>query len=170
MSTERRQVLDLLAEGKVTAEEAERLLERLAQVGGGESSGVAGGVAGGIGDGVGGGVGGAVGSGAGDRAHGDDAVAVAGKSTGGKSPKFLRVVVNSVDGDQVNVRVPIALVRTGIQLGAMLPSEAHEKLREKGIDLSNLSGLDSEEMIEALRELTIDVDSAKGDVVRVFCE
>jgi hypothetical protein len=30
--------------------------------------------------------------------------------------------------------------------------------------------MESEEMVEALRELTVDVDSAQGDVVRVFCE
>jgi hypothetical protein len=52
----------------------------------------------------------------------------------------------------------------------MLPNEAREKLDEKGIDLSGFSSMEGEELIEALRELTVDVDSADGDVVRVFCE
>jgi hypothetical protein len=123
MGTETKQVLDLLTQGKITAEEAERLLGRLAQP----------------------------------------------AAPGGK-PKYLRIVVNSVDGDAINIRVPLQLVRTGIKFGALLPDHAREKLHEKGIDLSQLSGMESEEMVEALRELTVDVDSAKGDVVRIFCE
>ena len=31
-------------------------------------------------------------------------------------PRFLRVVVDSPDRDQVNVRVPLAILRTGIKL------------------------------------------------------
>lgn len=148
MSAERRQVLDLLANGKVTAEEAERLLERL-----GEADGDA---AARPDDELG--------------AEAEGASPETGIPGGGKTLKFLRVVVNTTDGDQVNVRVPIALVRTGIKLGAMLPTEAREKLDEKGIDLSGFSGMEGEELIAALRDLTVDVDSADGDVVRVFCE
>jgi len=135
MHEDRKRVLEMLAKGKITADEAERLLERLAA---------------------------------------SPAAAPAGRDpepgAPGGNPKYLRVVVNSVQGDQVNVRLPLALVRTGIKLGAMLPEQARQQLQEKGIDLSQLSGMESEEMIRALRELTVDVDSAQGDVVRVFCE
>jgi hypothetical protein len=131
MVGETKQVLDMLAEGKITAQEAERLLERLAKAG--------------------------------------PPPAGAAAAPGGK-PKFLRVVVNSVQGDTVNIRVPLQLVRTGIKIGAMLPDSARERLHERGIDLSQLSGLETEEMVEALRELTVDVDSSTGDVVRIFCE
>jgi hypothetical protein len=137
MSTERRQVLDMLAEGKITAEDAENLLGKL---NGAEPT--TGGVP--------------------ESARGD------GARDG--SPRFLRVVVDSSDGDQVNVRVPLALVRTGIKLSTMLPSHANESLEEHGIDLSKMSGLEGEELVEALKELTVDVDSADGDKVRVFCE
>jgi hypothetical protein len=84
--------------------------------------------------------------------------------------KYLRVVVDSSDGDKVNIRVPLALVKTGIKLSTMMPAEANEKLAEQGIDLSHLSGLKGEELIEALRDLKVDVDSNDGDTVRIFCE
>ena len=67
-----------------------------------------------------------------------------------KPPKFLRVQVNSHDGDVVNIRVPMALVRTGVKLTTMLPNDAKEKMEEHGVDLSNLNGLQGDELIEAL--------------------
>ena len=137
MTQERRQVLDLLIAGKITPDEAERLLDKLAHGPHAPAAGVAGEVA-------------------------------AAPQPGGK-PKFLRVVVDS-DGDQVNIRVPLALVRTGIALKTMMPPEAQEKLHERGIDLGQLSGLKDDELLDALRELQIDVDTTKGDTVRVFCE
>jgi hypothetical protein len=153
MSDETKRVLDMLAQGKINAEEANRLLERLAQAGQAAGAGEAG-----------------RGSGPGPAGSGASDAGAAGQPGPGGKPKFLRIVVHSVDGDQVNVRVPLALVRTGIKLSAMLPEGARVRLGEKGIDLSQLTGMESEEMVDALRELTVDVDSAKGDVVRIFCE
>jgi hypothetical protein len=85
-------------------------------------------------------------------------------------PRFLRVVVESSDGDNVNVRIPLSLIKTGIKLGALMPREAADAVSEHGFDLSALSQLDTEELVDALRELTVDVDSADGDHVRVFTE
>lgn len=130
MSAERRQVLEMLAQGKITPEDADRLLDKLAGA---------------------------------PPPEGTVPVAVA-------NPKFLRVQVDSSDGDKVNIRVPLALVRTGVKLSAMMPKDASETLSEKGIDLSNLSTLKGEELIEALRDLTVDVNSSDGDKVRIFCE
>jgi len=82
--------------------------------------------------------------------------------------KYLRVVVDG--NDKVNIRVPIGLIRTGIKLTTLMPLIASEHLSEHGIDLSQLNNLDGEELIEALRELKVEVNSDDGDVVRVFCE
>jgi len=82
--------------------------------------------------------------------------------------KYLRVVVDGKDN--VNIRVPIGLVRTGIKLTTLMPSRASRRLSERGIDLSQFNGLDGEELIEALRELDVEVNTDDGDVVRVFCE
>jgi hypothetical protein len=138
MSAERKQVLDMLAEGKITAEDADRLLDKLASAEGKSGSEVGG-------------------------DHG-------GPHARTGEPRYLRVLVDSSEGDHVNVRVPLALVRTGIKLSTMLPSHANKQLEDHGIDLSRISGLEGNELIEALKELTVDVDSSEGDKVRVFCE
>ena len=134
MQTERRKVLDMLADGKISAADAERLLNQLA----GPAEDVA-----------------------------------AGKSRNGAdtaSLKCLRVSVSSKDGDKANVRVPLGLLRTGINLTTMLPAMAGDKLKESGIDLSHLSSWSGEELIEEIHDLQVDVDSGDGDTVRVFCE
>jgi len=131
MNKERRQILDMLDEGKITAEEAERLLEKL-------------GVEGRTEDGS--------------------------KAVKAHKLKYLRVLVESADGDNVNVRVPLALVKAGIKLKGVIPEHAHAKMHEKGVDLDALSSLDEDELMEALRELQVDVDSDKGDTVKIFCE
>ncbi|MCD4774513.1 MAG: hypothetical protein K8S15_00510 [Candidatus Aegiribacteria sp.] len=87
-----------------------------------------------------------------------------------RTPKYLRVVVDSSEGDKVNVRVPLSLIKTGIKLSALVPGNAVEQMSSHGFDLSQLSELNGEELIEALRDLQVDVDSANGDKVRVFTE
>jgi hypothetical protein len=82
--------------------------------------------------------------------------------------KYLRVVVDG--SDKVNIRVPIGLIRTGIKLSTLIPMHASEQLTEHGIDLSQFNNLDGDELMEALRELRVDVDSEDGDIVRIFCE
>ena len=149
MNTERRKVLDMLAEGQVSAEDAERLLQKLDRSGGDAGRPK-------------------------DAAPSGDEAATGGGAGGANGPeagaaplKYLRVLVDSADGDKVNVRVPLGLLRTGVSLAMLLPAVAGEKLSENGIDLSHLGG---DALVEELRELTVDVDSAKGDTVRVFCE
>ena len=133
VNTERKEVLDMLAEGKISAADAERLLSKLA-----DST--------------------------------DGALASATSDNGTKRVRFLRVVVDTKDGDKVNVRVPLILLRTGIKLSAMVPALAGNKLKASGVDLSQLSSLSGDELIDELRNLEVNVDSTDGDVVRVFCE
>jgi len=87
-----------------------------------------------------------------------------------KTLKYLRVVVDSANGDKVNVRVPLSLIKTGIKLSALVPGNAAEKISSHGFDLSQLSELNGDELIQALSDLQVDVDSADGDKVRVFTE
>jgi hypothetical protein len=138
MTTERKQVLEMLAQGKISAEDAERLLDKLDRSSSESASA--------------------------ERGEGADSAAPAGRI------KYLRVLVNSEDGDKVNIRIPLSLVRAGIKLRAVMPDHARAKLEAKGIDLSNLGLLEGDELVNALRELNVDVDSAKGETVRVFCE
>ncbi len=91
--------------------------------------------------------------------------------TGDRKPgplKYLRVVVDG--SDKVNIRVPIGLIRTGIKLTTLMPLSASKHLSEHGIDLSQFNNLDGDDLMEALRDLKVDVDSKDGDIIRVFCE
>jgi hypothetical protein len=135
MKEERKQILEMLSQGKISAEDAERLMDKL-------ESGDA----------------------------GDKPFAPGPPAEIPSKPKYLRVHVDSSDGDKVNVRVPLALIRTGIKLTTVLPDNVNDELGKKGVDLSKLSELEGDELYESLRELQVDVDSGDGDVVRIFCE
>ena len=100
-----------------------------------------------------------------------------------KKAKYLRVTVlpdpeNEHAGkvDKVNIRVPMSLIRAGIKLTSLIPTEARDKvngaLREKGIDFDvrNLKPEDLEDLIEALGDLEVDVVSSKGEKVKIFVE
>ena len=135
MSKERKQILEMLAEGKITAEDAERLLDKL-----GTSRAE---------------------SDASDPGEGDHRR---------KKLKYFRVLIDDNDGDKVNVRIPLSLIKTGIALATVLPRDVNEKLGEKGVDLGKLGEFDGDELNEALRDLQVDIDSDDGETVRVFCE
>lgn len=76
---------------------------------------------------------------------------------------------------KVNVRVPIQLLRAGVQLAGIIPPQARSKvnaaLQEKGIelDLNQIKPENLEELIHQLKDLTVDIDDANNKV-RVFCE
>lgn len=74
------------------------------------------------------------------------------------------------EGETVNVRIPLALVRTGVKIAAILPERVTHKLSAIGIDLGKLSELDADELTAALSDLEMDVDSDTGEGVRVCCE
>jgi len=138
MSRERTKILQMVADGKITPEEAEKLFGRLDAPSPPEAT-------------------------APDRSP-------KGRNGGGNRPlKYLRVVVEDGE-DKVNIRVPVGLIRTGIKLSTLMPLSASEHLSEHGIDLSQFNNLDGDELIEALRDLQVDVDSEDGGIVRVFCE
>ena len=134
MSEERKKILEMLAEGKITADEAERLLDKLGQ------------------------------------RTAETLPAEIESEEGQRTIKYLRVKVDSSDGDKVNVRVPIRLIRTGIKLGTVLPKNARKELDDHGVDLDELGKLADEDLMDALSDLHVDVDTDDGDTVRVFCE
>jgi len=79
-------------------------------------------------------------------------------------------------GDLVNVRVPMSLIRSGMKFTSLLPTEARDKvtgaLREKGIDfdMRNMKPEDLDEFVEALSELEVKVLGSDGEIVKVFVE
>lgn len=139
MQESRKKILQMLADGKITVDEAAVLLEKVAS---------------------------------GDSGSQPEPPTPPEPPEPGSSrkPRYLRVLVESADGDNVNVRVPLSLIKTGIKLKALIPAGAADAVSEKGFDLSRLAELDEDELVQALSEIKVDVDSANGDTVRVFTE
>lgn len=146
MNEERRRILEMLSAGKITTEEADRLLAALGsqQVGG--------------------------------------SAAATSESAVKTAPKYLRVMVEDHRKEgtgkgptQVNVRVPMRLLRAGVRLAGLIPqsalNQANEAMHEKGVllDLGQIKPENLEELVNELRDLTVDVDD-NGTKVKVFCE
>ncbi len=78
------------------------------------------------------------------------------------------------DYDRVNVRVPMSLIRAGVKFSSLIPHDAADKvdgaLKEKGINFSmrNIKDEDIEQLVEALGELEVNVEGK--ETVRVFTE
>jgi hypothetical protein len=78
--------------------------------------------------------------------------------------------------ERVNIRVPMALIRAGMKFTSLLPPEARDKvngaLHEKGIDfdMRNLKPEDMDQLLEALSDLEVDVAGSDGETVKVFVE
>jgi hypothetical protein len=157
MNENRRQILEMLAAGKITADEAERLIAAL------EPEAVP------------------VGEYAGNGSGADRLKAAAAKIRA----KYLRVLVEADEQmtgmkgpTTVNVRVPMQLLRAGVRLAALIPQQAHEQLDEAlhkhgvPITLSQIKPENLEELIDHLEDLQVDVEGKEGNAtkVRVFCE
>lgn len=95
--------------------------------------------------------------------------------------RYLRVQVDPPHGyagegtGKVNIRVPVSLIKAGMKLTSLMPESAagqvEDALKEKGLNINfkNIKDTDVEDIIEALRELEVDVDGKEGKV-RVFAE
>ena len=130
-------ILDMVAKGKISVEEAEALLTALER---------------------------------------GDATAVPVNGVTSKTlPKFIYVKVTSATDDNVDVKVPLSLIRAGMRLTSLIPPQAmnhiNDSMAEHGvsIDLNNLQKEDIEVLIESLVEMEVNVDSKNGDKVRVYC-
>lgn len=144
MSEDRSRILNMLAEGKINAEEAERLLDALDTRAAAPSAG---------------------------------APAIKGDPTPllNALPKFLYVKVVGDKGENVDVKVPLALVRSGLKLTSLIPPQAMDQINSEmsahgmSIDFNNLKPEDIDELIEALREMEVNVTGENGETVKVYC-
>jgi hypothetical protein len=137
MSDEARRVLDLVAQGKITVDDAQQLL-------------------------------GALGAPAAATPPGPD-------DASRPKPKWVRIAIHKSgrEGRQdkdVNIRVPLAIVRTGMRLGALIPGAAGEqvqaRMRERGLDI-DFSKLDASAIETVIREIgdtNIEIDDGRSQV------
>ncbi len=159
MNENRKQILEILAAGKITTDEAERLIAAL------EPAGPT--------------MGEFVGSAVSGKGAGPGGATVKSKA------KYLRVLVEADESSTgmkgtttVNVRVPMQLLRAGVRLASLIPQQAHGQLDDAlskhgvPITLSQIKPENLEEIIDQLEDLTVDVDGKDGNQtkVRVFCE
>lgn len=145
MNDDRRSILEMLATGRITADEADRLLAALDR-GHGPS---------------------AVKAEPGYPANRSMAkylrIAVDTDEEGEDGPT------------KVNIRVPMQLLRAGVRLASIIPPKARDEvnaaMKENGIpfDINQLKPENLEELIEHLSDLQVDVDE-KRTKVRIFCE
>lgn len=100
--------------------------------------------------------------------------------TGAGKARWLRIRVYEEDKDQpkVKINLPFSLLRLLTRVGKLkekIPPTVHEKLREKGIELSE-EGLDNldkviHEMSEGGKVMLADVvDEEKGQKVEIYIE
>ncbi len=155
MTDDRRTILQMLAEGKITADEAERLLAALAAKPAAENS-----------------------ASADSRAEGP--APAKGRP---RYLRVLVEADESTTGlkggpTTVNVRVPMQLLRAGVRLAGLIPIQAHDQLDQAfskhgvPITLSQIKPENLEEIVDHLGDLTVDVDGKDQNKtrVRVFCE
>lgn len=149
MTDNRKRILEMLADKKIDVDEAYRLLSL---VGGSEECGETG---------------------------------EARQEQRKRPGKYLRIQVEPMGeggeersgADRVNIRVPMALIRAGMKLTSLIPDKAaghvNDALREKGVDadLRKIKAEDIEQILEAIGELEVDVESGKErQNVKIYVE
>ena len=142
MDENKNKILQMLSEGKISVEEASRLLYLVGE---------------------------------GRNADNPDNGIKKSKS----NAKYLYVKVNPKEGHQdserVNVRIPVSLVRAGMKLTALMPPDVAENVnrafKDKGMgfDIRNLDNNFIEQLVNALKEEEIDIDSEEAHI-KVYAE
>jgi hypothetical protein len=152
MSEGRRQILEMLATGKINADEAERLLVALESGGSGGAAPAAGGAT---------------------QGPKPKPKYLRVQVEADESMTGLKGGMTTV-----NVRVPMQLLRAGVRLAGLIPQQAHDQLDQAlsshgvPLTLSQIKPENLEELIDHLEDLTVDVDGKDGNTtkVKVFCE
>jgi len=79
--------------------------------------------------------------------------------------RMIKILINSKDGDDVKVNIPLALVKVGLDIGSKMNVNG-KQLDLKGIDLDSIMQMIDE---GASGEL-VNVQSADGETVRIFVD
>ena len=145
MNDSQRKILEMLADKKITVDEAARLLNAVDQPAPAEGCAAEG------------------------------AQAAAGKPKYLRVQVEPNAEEGSTSTERVNVRVPLGVIRAGMKLTALIPPQAagkvNEALGEKGInlDLRNLKPEDLDQLLQELCDLEVDVHNGK-EKVHVYVE
>ncbi len=146
MSEERRRILAMLADGKITADEAEELLDAIENPG---SMNV-------------------------DSSTDTKDESIL-KKIKPKFLRIMVEPKDGKSGEKVNIRIPMMLLKAGVKLASVVPGgtkdKINDKMRDKGIniDINNLDSKSLDEIVTGLGSMCIDVDDDK-EKVKIFCE
>lgn len=134
-SNDRKLVLEMVANGKISVDDAQRLLAKLEDV---ERSSLP------------------------DNGGADAPTK--------PRPKYLHIVATDGRGqDEINLRIPLGLVRAGLALDSFLPSWAQSGIFA-GSNLPEVTKVDTDFLRENLDEFDMTFDSEDGESVRIFAE
>jgi hypothetical protein len=142
-----RRILDMLAQGKITVDDADRLIKALG-------------------------------------AERPELPAAADAAGDDRPPaRWFRINIHKPAKDEahkpkdVNIRVPVAVLKGGMRLGAIIASFAGEKaaqrMKERGIDLdlstingdlSRMNGVEFAAFLKTLDDMNIEIDDGKSQV------
>ena len=89
------------------------------------------------------------------------------KSKAGYDKKMFRIIVDSVDGDKVNVQFPVGAIKKILKVTGKLPS-ADKDLQ--GVDLEQMMDAISECLDDGLDGDFVNVEAADGSTVKVFVD
>jgi hypothetical protein len=147
-----RRILDLLSQGKITVDDADRLIKAMSA----------------------------------DVPAGTTVTETA--ADGGQRARWFRINIRKPASDQahkpkdVNIRVPIAVVKGGMRLGAIIATFAGEKaalrMKQRGLDLdlstingdlSRMNGAEFEAFLKSLDDMNIEIDDGRS-TVRITAE
>lgn len=140
MSAETKKVLEMLAAGKISPEDAERLLDKLS------------------------------GSGATAPTDAPNSQSATGGAQQAPRPRFLHIKVQRPDGRDTDVRLPLGAVRAGRHWAAFLPLRVADKLSECGIDFGALDVMNEQDFQAAIDRLNVRIQSHNGKNVHIYAE
>lgn len=134
---EKTKILEMLENGKINVEEAERLLAAVEDV-----------------------------KPSGEKKHKTKNAEAKVILKNGKLKGKLKIVVDSKDGDNVRVTIPLKLAKS---INKFLPKEALESMTEEGINIETIMA-SIEDSIDEIDEDIVNVTSSDGETVRIFIE
>ena len=143
MSAETKKVLELLAAGKISPEDAERLLDKLS--GSGTTAHA-------------------------DAPNSQSATGNTASTAGAARPRYICIQIDRPGKDDINMRVPLSSMRGSRHWMAFLPIRLADRLADYGLDFGSLDKMDEEEFRRAMEQINVDIQGRSGKRVRIYAE
>jgi hypothetical protein len=151
MSAETKKVLEMLAAGKISAEDAERLLDKLSGTAAGTKAEPGSVPTAGVGP-------------------SSTGAAATGNAAEPPRPRFIRIEIDRPGREGINVRVPLSSMRGGRHWMAFLPIRLADKFHEYGLDFGCLDTMNEQDFRKAMEQMNVDIEGRSGKHVHIYAE